>query len=120
MTTTPTDTAHACHNCSNPATSQWQRQATPDETEQHWTAVEQNIRANNSGNPDVDYVADRTDTVTKSVFGCEQHDLSPAPVDDTPEARAAATQAGLERRALIHASDCGGHGACQCGETADA
>lgn len=89
--------AHACHHCGNPATSQWQRQATPDEAEQHWSATEANIRASNSGNPAVEYTHPRNDTVTKAVFGCGQHP-DPCP-------------------GRVHDADCQGHGHCRCVRT---
>lgn len=109
-------TGPTCHHCGTPATHQWQRAATPDEAEQHWAALEQNIRASNSGRPDVDYTHPRNDEVRKAVFGCDNHRLNPTPADNTPEAIAAAIQTGAERRAILHAADCAGHGACQCGE----
>lgn len=84
-----------CHHCGVPATAQWQRHATGDEAEQHWAATEQNIRANNDGHAAVEYVADRSDSVTKAVFGCDEHP-DPAP-------------------GVTHDADCGGHGACGCG-----
>lgn len=86
--------ATPCGTCGADATAQWQRRATADEHEQHWAASEQNIRASNDGHPAVDYVADRTDTVTKAVFGCDEH------VVPNPH--------------LVHDADCGGHGNCQC------
>lgn len=90
---------HPCHHCGNPATTQWQRAATPDEAEAHWAALEQNIRASNSGNPAVDYTHPRNDEVRKAVFGCPDHP-DPAP-------------------GVLHQADCGGHGTCQCGEASD-
>lgn len=83
-----------CHACTEPATIQWQRHATPDETEQHWTAVEGNIRTSNSGHPAATYEADRTDTVVKAVHGCDDHQ-----VDDTT---------------IVHAADCHGDKGCGC------
>lgn len=91
-----------CHRCGTTATMQWQRKATPAEAEQHWAALEQNIRSipDLFGNGNAEYVADRTQDVTKAVHGCDQHT-----VDDM---------------VTVHAHDCGGHGACQCeGTTAD-
>ena len=83
-----------CSTCGNDATTQWARHATAAEAEDAWSALEQNIRASNSGRPDVDYVADRTQPVVKAVFGCDEH------VVPNPH--------------LVHDADCGGHGNCQC------
>lgn len=88
-------TGYPCHHCAAPAATQWQRAAAPDEAEQHWAALEQNIRASNSGRPDVDYTHPRNDQVTKAVFGCDNHP-DPAP-------------------GALHAADCAGYGTCQCG-----
>lgn len=90
--------ANPCHHCGADATTQWSRRATDDEHEQHWDAVEQNIRASNDGHEAAGYVADRSDSVTKAVFGCDEHP-DPAP-------------------GAMHEADCGGHGACGCGGTA--
>jgi hypothetical protein len=109
-----------CHHCKGIATHQWQRKATTAEATAHWDAVELNIRAANSGRPDVDYQADRTDTVTVPVHGCADHNLNPAPApaNDTPEAhaaaRAAAEQAGADARACLHDAECRGHNTCGC------
>jgi hypothetical protein len=107
----------ACHRCGTVATSQWPRASTDAEREQHWAAVEAHIRSipDLFGGQNAEYTADRSEPVTKAVFGCDEHDLSPAPADDSDEAIAAAEQAGTELRTLTHAADCGGHGACQCG-----
>lgn len=66
-------TAATCHACTEPATHQTSRPATPGEAEAHWAALEQNIRAANDGRPEVDYVADRTDSVTIAVHRCDEH-----------------------------------------------
>jgi hypothetical protein len=95
ITATPAPPA-ACHRCGQPSTNQWQREATADEAEQHWAAAEQNIRASNDGRPAVGYAADRTDSVRKTVHGCADHAMDP------------------ERATIVHAHDCGGHGACRC------
>jgi hypothetical protein len=109
-----------CHRCAAPATVSWQRAATDDEREQHWDAMEQNIRnqPNLFDGSNAEYVADRTAPVTKAVFGCDEHDLSPASADGGKKAAAAAKQDGAELRALTHVADCGGHGACGCGGAA--
>lgn len=88
---------HVCHRCQAPATQQWPRHATPDEAEDWHAAREQHIRAHNDGRPETEYVSDRTDTVTVAVHGCDEH------VVDEPH--------------RTHDADCGGHGACQCGES---
>jgi len=90
---------HTCHCCHVPATQQWPRHATPAEAEDWHAAREQHIRAHNDGRPEAAYVANRADTVTLAVHGCNNH------VVDDP------------RR--THDADCGGHGACQCGDDAD-
>lgn len=107
-----------CHRCGTVATAQWQRNATDAEREQHWAALEAHIRSqpNLFGSENAEYVADRNEAVTKSVFGCDEHDLSPVPNAGGTKAAIAAKQAGLELRALTHDADCGGHGECQCGD----
>jgi hypothetical protein len=68
--------AHPCGHpdgCTNTATHQFGRDATLLEAEAHWTAVEGNIRASNDGHPAVEYVADRTDTVTIAEHRCDDH-----------------------------------------------
>lgn len=86
-----------CHYCGTRATTQWQRAATDAEAEQHWAALEQNIRSipDLFGHGNATYTADRTQPVTKAVHGCDEHQV-PDPT-------------------LLHAADCGGHQACQCG-----
>ena len=88
--------APACHRCGQGATTQWQRRATHDEAGQHWDALEQHIRSqpNLFDSSNAEYVADRSQTVVKAVYGCEQH-IVPNPHQ-------------------THAAECGGHGACQC------
>lgn len=91
-----------CHHCGSTATAQWKRQATTAETEQHWAALQANIRSipDLFGHGNATYTADHAQDVTKAVFGCGQHI-----VDDT---------------LTLHDPDCGGHGACQCeGTTTD-
>lgn len=109
-----------CHRCGRPATTQWRRNATDTEAEQHWAAVEQHIRSipNLVDASNAEYVADRDQPVVKAVFGCDEHDLSPTPADAGKKATVAAKQVGADARALTHAADCGGHGACQCGGAA--
>lgn len=106
-----------CHRCNAPATVQWQRNAVAAEAEQHWGALEAHIRSqpNLSGPENAEYVAERAQPVTRAVFGCDEHDLSPTPTAGGAKAAAAAKQAGGELRALTHGADCGGHGECQCG-----
>jgi hypothetical protein len=110
----------SCHRCTADATHSWRRAATDAEREGYWAALEANIRAqpNLSDASNAEYVADHTAPVTKAVFGCGDHDLSPAPADDSDDAAAAAKQAGLDARILTHSADCGGHGECQCGGAA--
>lgn len=88
-----------CHRCGQPATIQWRRDATDTEREAHWAALEQSIRASNDGRPEAAYTADRTQAVTKSVHGCDQH------VVDAPH--------------LTHEAECGGHGTCECSPAAE-
>lgn len=106
-----------CHRCGTVATVQWPRKATDAEREQHFDAREQYIREqpNLFGPENAEYVADRTEPVTKAVHGCDEHDLSPVPADGSKKATVAAKQAGVELRALTHDADCGGHGECRCG-----
>lgn len=105
-----------CHRCDSAATTSWQRAATDAEREGYWAAMEANIRSqpNLFDSSNSEYTADRTAPVTKAVFGCDDHDLSPEPVDAGKKAAAAAKQAGADVRALTHDADCGGHGECQC------
>ena len=114
---TPADTSPPCHRCNSSATTSWQRAATDTEREGYWDAIEQNIRAqpNLFDASNAEYTADRSAPVTKAVFGCDKHDLSPAPADAGKKAAATARQAGADLRTLTHAADCGGHGECQCG-----
>jgi hypothetical protein len=86
-----------CHRCDSPATAQWQRSGTDAEREQHWAALEAHIRSqpNLFDSSNAEYTANRNEPVTKAVFGCDEH-----LVDDMT---------------LLHAADCGGHGACGCG-----
>lgn len=109
-----------CHRCDTVATVSWQRTATDDERVGYWAAIELNIRSqpNLFDAQNSEYTADRTQPVIKAVFGCDEHDLSPAPADGGKKSAAAAKQAGLELRALTHAADCGGHGECGCGGAA--
>lgn len=106
---------HRCHRCQAPATAQWTRYASAQEAEDWHTAREQHIRTHNDGRAAAEYVSDRTDTVALAVHGCDDHDLSPGPADDTNAAEYEARQLGADRRALLHDADCGGHGACECG-----
>lgn len=106
---------HVCHRCQAPATAQWQRYATADEAEAWHAGREQHIRAHNDGRAAAEYVSDRSGVVTMAVHGCDEHDLSPGPVDDANAAGYEARQIGADRRALIHDAECGGHGACGCG-----
>jgi hypothetical protein len=105
---------NTCHACPQTAAFQWQRRGTDEEHTAHWDALEAHIRTANSGRADVDYVQDRTDTIAVSVFGCPDHNLRPAPADDTPEAHDASHAAGIAVRALLHDSTCAGHDACKC------
>lgn len=86
-----------CHRCGTGATVQWPRQATDAEREQHWDAMEANIRSipDLYGGQNDSYTADRTDSVVKAVFGCDEHQVADM--------------------VMVHAADCGGHGECQCG-----
>lgn len=86
-----------CHNCNQPATAQWQRAATDEEREGYWAAIELNIRSqpNVIDDQNANYTADRSQAVTKAVFGCDEHQVADM--------------------AMVHAADCGGHGACGCG-----
>lgn len=106
-----------CHRCGTVATAQWQRYGTDAEREQHWAALEAHIREqpNLFDDSNANWTADRSQDVTKAVFGCEQHDLSPAPFAPSDGGALAAKQAGAEARTLTHDADCGGHGQCQCG-----
>lgn len=90
----------ACHRCGADATTQWPRQGTDTEQEAHWAAVEAHIRSqpNLFDASNAEYTADRTQPVTKAVFGCDEHQ-----VPDTT---------------MLHTADCGGHGQCQCGSAA--
>ena len=126
-THTTTESAPPCHRCDSDATTSWKRAATDAEREGYWDAMEANIRSQTNlfDASNAEYTADRTQPVTKAVFGCDEHDLSPAPDDDhngsikaINAATAAAKQAGADLRALTHAADCGGHGECQCGGAA--
>lgn len=68
-----TPPGHQCGHesgCTNPATHQYPRDATPDEATAHWDALETNIRE--SGNPD--YTQNRNDTVAKAEFRCDNPD----------------------------------------------
>lgn len=58
-----------CGDCGAPATHQAPRDATDEEADAHWSALEQNIRE--SGNPE--YVQDRGDTVAVAVHRCDDH-----------------------------------------------
>jgi hypothetical protein len=112
---TARDTRHVCHRCQAPATAQWQRHATADEAEAWHAGREQWIRQHNDGHAEAEYVSDRADTVTLAVHGCDDHDLSPGPADETNAAKYEARQVGAGLRTLTHDADCGGHGACGCG-----
>lgn len=111
-----------CHRCNTTPTHQWIRRASDQEAEDWHAGREQHIRAHNDGRPAAEYVADRSDTVTMAVHGCDAHNLAPAPepIDGTEEAeraaKEAAEQAGAALRTLMHDADCGGHGACECGD----
>jgi hypothetical protein len=65
--------------CTNDATHQFPRDATPEEAEAHFVALEQNIRASNDGRPEVEYVHPRTDTVSIAEHRCDD----PAHADPT-------------------------------------
>jgi hypothetical protein len=101
---------HTCHRCGSAPTLQWQRRATDAEALAQRSEIEGIV-----GHPvDDAYVLERYGEPRAAVFGCAEHDLSPAPADQTPDALAAAKQSGLDLRALVHAADCGGHGHCAC------
>lgn len=89
--------APTCHRCGQPATAQWQRAANDNEREAHWAALEAHIRAqpNLFDDTNATFTADYTELVTHAVYGCDEHQV--------PDAT------------LLHAADCGGHQACQCG-----
>lgn len=59
--------------CTATATTQTGRPATADEAEAHWSALEHNIRASNSGRPAANYTHPRDDTVTIAQHWCDQH-----------------------------------------------
>jgi hypothetical protein len=86
--------ANACHRCGGGAVIQWRRAASAGESKAWWSQLEQRIRQANRGLPHVAYVANRSDSVTIAVHGCEQHQ-----VPDTH---------------LLHGAACGGHGDCEC------
>lgn len=65
-------------DCTNPATHQTSRPATPAEATAHWDAVEQNIR--DSGTPE--YTQNRDDTVTIAIHHCDDHTPIPDPTDN--------------------------------------
>lgn len=86
--------ANACHRCGSSAVIQWRRAASAGEAEAWWNQLEKRIRQANRGLPAAEHVANRSDSVTIAVHGCEQH-----PVPDTH---------------LLHGAECGGHGECGC------
>lgn len=99
-----------CHHCGGRPAAQWARLATGAEA----AAQRVEIQAMVGHAVDDAYIAERYGPLRTAVFGCEQHDLSPAPADQTPDAAAAAGQAGMELRSIVHRADCGGHGQCAC------
>jgi hypothetical protein len=99
-----------CHFCRQPAAYQWQRQANATERALRHTEIQAMV----GRLLDEEYILDRYGPPRAAVYGCEQHELSPAPADDAPEAVTAARQAGTELRAITHKVDCGGHGKCAC------
>jgi hypothetical protein len=105
-----------CHACDIPPTHLWLRQATAEEA----AAIRSEIRRyrrielhldGELSDEDLDryYGAPRV-----PVAGCADHNLAPAPDSDDQGAIETATQAGTERRALLHAAECGGHDNCAC------
>lgn len=99
-----------CHACGAAPQFQWTRRATAEEA-----AVQKREIAELQGRVLTDAeIAERYGPLRVAVTGCVVHYLAPEPADDSDEAAAQAAQAGVERRALLHEADCGGHGVCAC------
>lgn len=66
------DTETDCHACDQPATHQWQREATADEAGQYHANMDA-WRASEGLEPMPDTAAIRTAPVMLPVFGCDKH-----------------------------------------------
>lgn len=95
--------APTCHVCAGPAVFQWTRLADPLEAAaQRHQITQMQGRALSD-----EEIEQRYGLLRVAVTGCAEHHLGDGDADS-----------GMNRRALVHGVDCGGHGACECGEVA--
>jgi hypothetical protein len=101
-----------CHACGGAPRHHWRRTATEDEAAAYVAEIRRHRREDLRIPSELTYqaIALMYGPAHVAVHGCADHDLAPACGGD----EAAAAQAGAERRALLHAADCAGHGACAC------
>ncbi|TMC49291.1 MAG: hypothetical protein E6J20_18115 [Chloroflexi bacterium] len=96
--------APGCHACGTPPLFQWTRLATATEAEKQKAEI---ARLQGRELTDAE-IAARYGPLRIALTGCAAHHLGDVAGD---------ADSGLDRRALLHAADCGGHGACVCDET---
>jgi len=94
--------APGCHRCGEQPLFQWSRLA----TEQEAAAQRAEITTLQGRELTEVEIATRYGPLRVAVTGCADHHLG-----DESDA-----ESGLERRALLHAADCGGHGTCGCAD----
>lgn len=96
-----TSDAPMCHRCGGAPAFQWSRLA----NEQEAAAQRAEITAMQGRELSNEEIEARYGPLRVAVTGCVEHHLG----DGIGE------HYGLDQRALLHAADCGGHGACACG-----
>ena len=98
----PVSNLPACHRCGGTPAFQWPRKATEAEAaaqRAEWARLQGGRQL-----PEEELLR-RYGPPQMPVTGCAVHHLGDDP--DDPDS-------GLDRRALMHAADCGGHGVCAC------
>lgn len=93
-----------CHRCGGLPAFQWARKATEAEAE----AQKLEISFLQGRELSDEEIAARYGPLRVAVTGCAEHHLGGAPDD---------ADSGLDRRALLHSTNCGGHGRCGCDTT---
>lgn len=95
--------APGCHRCGAPPLFQWVRLAAGVEIEQQKLQIGQ-LQGRRL---DDEEIAQRYGPLRVAVTGCADHHLGMDTADP---------DSGLDLRALVHRSDCGGHYECRCAQ----
>lgn len=91
-----------CHRCGGTPMFQWTRAATPGEA----AALVAQLAVQQGRDLSETQAVALYGPLRMSVTGCADHGLD------------ADGASGADLRALVHGADCGGHGACGCGDAA--